>query len=218
MRDDAAVRGELQERFTHLFVDEFQDTDPLQAEILLLLAADDPGERDWRRVRPVPGKLFLVGDPKQSIYRFRRADVALYEDVKRQLVAAGADVLAPDRSASAPCPEIQAAVNAAFAPRMDGRSPSQARYVPLVAVPAAAWPTSRRWSRCRCPRPTATSAQVVNWRIEASLPDAVAAFVDWLCARAAGRSPSGTSPTVRVPIEPRHVCLLFRRFRASGAT
>ena len=72
----------FQARFTHLFVDEFQDTDPLQAEILLLLAADDPARRDWRASRPVPGKLFVVGDPKQSIYRFRRADVALYEAVQ----------------------------------------------------------------------------------------------------------------------------------------
>src|SRR6185295_4655817 len=80
VKNDPEVRHELQARFTHLFVDEFQDTDPLQAEILLLLASDDPDESDWRRVRPVPGKLFLVGDPKQSIYRFRRADVALYEE------------------------------------------------------------------------------------------------------------------------------------------
>ena len=72
----------------HIFVDEFQDTDPLQAEILLLLAADDPAEPDWRARTPVPGKLFIVGDPKQSIYRFRRADVALYEDVKQRLLAA----------------------------------------------------------------------------------------------------------------------------------
>src|SRR6185436_12096192 len=93
VRGDATVRADLQARFTHLFVDEFQDTDPLQAEILLLLAADDPVEDDWRRVRPRAGKLFLVGDPKQSIYRFRRADVTLYEAVKRQLVAAGADVI-----------------------------------------------------------------------------------------------------------------------------
>ena len=76
------VRGELQQRFTHFFIDEFQDTDPLQAEILLLLAADDPPATDWRASRPIPGKLFLVGDPKQSIYRFRRADIALYEEVK----------------------------------------------------------------------------------------------------------------------------------------
>jgi ATP-dependent helicase/nuclease subunit A len=72
IRADAGVRGELQQRFSHFFVDEFQDTDPLQAEILLLLAADDPRETDWRAARPIPGKLFLVGDPKQSIYRFRR--------------------------------------------------------------------------------------------------------------------------------------------------
>ena len=86
VRDNAAVRAELQHRFTHIFVDEFQDTDPLQAEILLLLAADDPAESDWHRVRPLPGKLFIVGDPKQSIYRFRRADVALYQE--RQAPAA----------------------------------------------------------------------------------------------------------------------------------
>src|SRR4029453_11382562 len=49
VRENAAVRAELQRRYTHLFVDEFQDTDPLQVEILLLLAADAPAERDWRR-------------------------------------------------------------------------------------------------------------------------------------------------------------------------
>jgi len=63
VRDRADVRKYLQDRFTHLFIDEFQDTDPLQAEILLLLAADDPAEADWRRTRPKPGKLLLVGDP-----------------------------------------------------------------------------------------------------------------------------------------------------------
>src|SRR3970282_2278614 len=93
VRRDAAVRAQLQQRFTQLFVDEFQDTDPLQAELLLLLAADDPAEADWRRVRPVPAKLFLVGDPKQSIYRFRRADVVLYESVKRRLLEHGAELV-----------------------------------------------------------------------------------------------------------------------------
>ena len=51
------VRAGFQSRFKQIFVDEFQDTDPLQAEILLLLAADDAGETDWRSVRPVPGRL-----------------------------------------------------------------------------------------------------------------------------------------------------------------
>ena len=86
LRRDAEVRRDFQGRYQRLFVDEFQDTDPIQAEILLLLAADDPGQADWTRVRPVPGKLFIVGDPKQAIYRFRRADVETYWQVKRQLM------------------------------------------------------------------------------------------------------------------------------------
>src|SRR5262249_7438530 len=117
IRDNAAVRNELQQRFRHLFVDEFQDTDPLQAEILLLLAADDPDCTDWRLARPVPGKLFLVGDPKQSIYRFRRADVALYEDVKQHLTGIGIELLYLTTSFRAP-PSIQSFINGAFAPAM----------------------------------------------------------------------------------------------------
>ena len=49
LRSDGTVRAHLQRRYSHLFIDEFQDTDPLQAEILLLLAADSPEQGDWRR-------------------------------------------------------------------------------------------------------------------------------------------------------------------------
>ncbi|MGH9881838.1 MAG: UvrD-helicase domain-containing protein, partial [Pyrinomonadaceae bacterium] len=117
VRDSRDIRVELQRRFTHIFVDEFQDTDPLQTEILMLLGSDDPDQRDWRRVRPVPGKLFIVGDPKQSIYRFRRADVALYQEVKRQVIASGGALVDLNVSFRA-MPEIQEAVNSAFAPVM----------------------------------------------------------------------------------------------------
>ncbi len=48
------LRRELQHRFTHIFVDEFQDTDPLQAEILLLLASDDPEFSDWQKRSSYP--------------------------------------------------------------------------------------------------------------------------------------------------------------------
>src|ERR671923_259284 len=78
-------------RLTHIFVDEFQDTDPLQAEIVLLLSASDPTIARWQDVTPAPGKLFLVGDPKQSIYRFRRADVGTYQAVRDLLTARGAE-------------------------------------------------------------------------------------------------------------------------------
>ena len=92
LRDDPRARDDLGRRYTHILVDEFQDTDPLQAEILLLLASDPEQGDDWREVVPRPGALFVVGDPKQSIYRFRRADIALYEIVKRRFKAFG-DVL-----------------------------------------------------------------------------------------------------------------------------
>jgi ATP-dependent helicase/nuclease subunit A len=79
---DPATRTELQRRFRYVLVDEFQDTDPLQAEIVFLLCEREPIATDWRSAVLEPGKLFVVGDPKQSIYRFRRADIALYDEVK----------------------------------------------------------------------------------------------------------------------------------------
>ncbi|MEI6239633.1 MAG: UvrD-helicase domain-containing protein, partial [Planctomycetia bacterium] len=87
------VRRSFRARYTHLLVDEFQDTDPVQAEMLLLLTATDPDERDWRKCVPAPGSLFVVGDPKQSLYRFRRADIVTYTAV-RDIIAANGDVLA----------------------------------------------------------------------------------------------------------------------------
>jgi len=87
------AREEMKERFDHLFVDEFQDTDPLQVEIVFFLSEmSRKSEKDWRKVKLEPGKLFLVGDPKQSIYRFRRADVAIYEEAKERIRANGGKV------------------------------------------------------------------------------------------------------------------------------
>ena len=92
LRDEPNARRDLGMRYRRVLVDEFQDTDPLQAEILLLLTSEPEGGSDWRTAVPRPGALFVVGDPKQSIYRFRRADIALYEFVKKRFEAFG-DVL-----------------------------------------------------------------------------------------------------------------------------
>jgi len=91
LASDPAARAALQARFAYLLVDEFQDTDPLQAEIVFYLCERRPIAHDWREVVLEPGKLFVVGDPKQSIYRFRRADVGVYLDVRDRLVAGGAE-------------------------------------------------------------------------------------------------------------------------------
>lgn len=73
------ARSYFSERYSHILIDEFQDTDPVQCEIALLLSSDP---LDTRNSNVVPGKLFVVGDPKQSIYKFRGADVSVYEDLK----------------------------------------------------------------------------------------------------------------------------------------
>jgi ATP-dependent helicase/nuclease subunit A len=75
------VRAALHERYQRLLLDEFQDTDPIQIELAVRIAADDPAGADdaqWPDVEVAPGRLFVVGDPKQSIYRFRRADISVF--------------------------------------------------------------------------------------------------------------------------------------------
>ena len=86
-----AVRSALSARFTSVLVDEFQDTDRLQCEILWRLCAEDPdATQPWTGWSLRPGSLFLVGDPKQAIYRFRGADVQSYFAARDQLAATDA--------------------------------------------------------------------------------------------------------------------------------
>jgi ATP-dependent exoDNAse (exonuclease V) beta subunit len=216
VRDDGGVRAHFQARFRRIFVDEFQDTDPLQAELLLLLSADSPAETRWRRVTPVPGKLFIVGDPKQSIYRFRRADVGTYREVCERLAAAGARPVQLTTSFRS-VPNIQRAVNAAFAPLMDGdRQALQADYVPLAHPPGKGdHPAQPSLVALPVPEPYGPR-NVSAKQIEASLPDAVGAFVEWLVGRSGWTVTERRDPTRRVPIEARHVCILFRRFVSYG--
>jgi ATP-dependent helicase/nuclease subunit A len=93
VRDNPAVRAALQEKYRFLFVDEFQDTDPLQLELLFLLTAEPGAGSDWASAPLRPGALFLVGDPKQSIYRFRRADIDMYQQAKRRVEETGGAVV-----------------------------------------------------------------------------------------------------------------------------
>jgi ATP-dependent helicase/nuclease subunit A len=79
LRDDRAIRRSCQGLFDHIFVDEFQDTDPLQAEIVLFLCECGAEAATWDAVKLAPGTLTVVGDPKQSIYRFRGADIGTYK-------------------------------------------------------------------------------------------------------------------------------------------
>ncbi|MCC8109465.1 MAG: UvrD-helicase domain-containing protein [Planctomycetes bacterium] len=153
LREFPEVRADLADRYAKLLVDEVQDTDPVQAEIMFLLASRDATARDWRHCPPRPGALFIVGDPKQSIYRFRRADIVVYQELKTRIARNGGRVLhltnnfrsAPSvidwvnatfsaRPDDNPAPEAMAACGR-FAPGESEYSPA---YVPLVAARPAA--------------------------------------------------------------------------------
>jgi ATP-dependent helicase/nuclease subunit A len=148
LRDNPRVRRDLGERYRRLLVDEFQDTDPLQAEIVLLLSSEPepataggdeaPVPPDWRQVVPRPGALFVVGDPKQSIYRFRRADIQLYGVVKERFREFGRVLELTTNFRSRPA--IGDLVNELF----DGpdffpteETPEQAPFEPLNTLPPA---------------------------------------------------------------------------------
>jgi ATP-dependent helicase/nuclease subunit A len=93
LKTNPALRRYFQGRYTHLLVDEFQDTDPVQAEMILFLTSADFDQQDWQKCSPRTGALFLVGDPKQSIYRFRRGDIVTYNRMKEVFLRSGGEVL-----------------------------------------------------------------------------------------------------------------------------
>jgi len=93
LRDHPAVRARIKQTYRAILVDEFQDTDPVQYEIILYLGERAGSHQTaWHDVDLEPGKLFIVGDPKQSIYAFRRADIEAFERVVEKIRAGGGGV------------------------------------------------------------------------------------------------------------------------------
>lgn len=134
LRVHRGLRERWQQAFDYVLIDEFQDTDPLQAEIVLLLAEDGARAADWREVALKPGKLFVVGDPKQSIYRFRRADIGMYDDVKSLILRNGGEILSISQNFRT-VPSVVTWVNQVFETVIgeDAAPRRQPEYVPLAA-------------------------------------------------------------------------------------
>ncbi len=114
LRDHPDVRRRAQAGIALLMVDEFQDTDPIQDDIVRLLCGD----------RLLTGGLFVVGDAKQSIYRFRRAEPRVFHELRQKIPKAGRLPLSENFRSQ---PQVLAFVNAVF----DGALGSE--YEPLKA-------------------------------------------------------------------------------------
>ncbi len=124
----------VKDRYDLIMVDEFQDTDALQAEIIVRMLAEEPTS-NWLEARIPQGKLFVVGDPKQSIYRFRGADVEIYQRIRQKIEQEGGILLSIVQNFRTP-PEILEPVNQLFAanwpPVFDPLRPYVSPYSPLM--------------------------------------------------------------------------------------
>lgn len=131
VRKHNTVRHALGVRYRHIFVDEFQDTDPTQAEILFLIAAEHRAPR-WQDSALRAGALFMVGDPKQSIYRFRGADIGSYGQARAAIERRWPDNVIQITANFRSRPEILSHVNRCFEAPLS--SQGQPGYVALTAT------------------------------------------------------------------------------------
>lgn len=134
LRSDLLVRRALKEKFSALFIDEFQDTDPVQGELLLFLAEEkNSSASSWKDVKLQPGKLFVVGDPKQSIYHFRGADITAYELFTDLILKQNGKKCFLSQNHRS-LPEIVDTANAVCSLAMQEEREFQPRYVPICTA------------------------------------------------------------------------------------
>jgi ATP-dependent helicase/nuclease subunit A len=207
LRDHPAVRERLKGQYEAILVDEFQDTDPAQYEILLFLA-EQPGRcaGSWREVALQPGKLFIVGDPKQSIYAFRRADIEAFDRVVEKIEAAGGhvyDLVTNFRSHG----RVLAVVNAAFDRLFRPQPHLQPRNVHLAVRPNRRSAATQPGVELRLV--TAAGEEGLDAdharRIEAEQ------LAIWLKHEVLGKHTLTDEQGRVTPVQPGHVALLFRK-------
>ncbi len=191
VRDHERVREMLQQRFTRVLVDEFQDTDPVQASLMFNLCASSLNPDDWRKNDLLPGRLFVVGDDKQSVYRFRKADFQAFSAVCSALSEKGGrhlQLTANFRSDQRVC----AWVNEAIKPLFDEDvAPYQANWQPLepakgtlhegeavrrvcVGKQAGRAPTTRTVAEARA------IASIIHESVDGASGKAEVGYGDWL--------------------------------------
>ncbi len=202
LRDHPRVRERIKDEYRAILVDEFQDTDPVQYEILLALAEQRGRQAaDWKNMELEPGKLFIVGDPKQSIYAFRRADIEAFDRVVEKIETAGGVVQTLTtnfRSASA----VLEPVNDVFDRLFERRRHVQPSNVRLAPVPGR---------RCGALEP-GVQLRLVRGEDEEPFDAAGATRAEaellarWL------RDDLLANPAVK----PGHVALLFRKLTQAG--
>ncbi len=210
VRDHFPVREELKQQFKSILIDEFQDTDPVQYEILLYLS-EQTGQRakDWREVQLTPGKIFVVGDPKQSIYAFRRADIEAYLSVVEKMIKAQGGVECKLTTNFRSHEGILNVVNGVFEPLIRPRDGLQPPYVeiypPDPSTEAEPDPLPFRKVEIRKVETDAGEANADQGRrLEAE------SLARWLAEEVLGKAELLDRDHLREVVQPGHVAILMR--------
>ncbi len=208
LRDHPGIRERLKHDYQAILVDEFQDTDPTQYEIMLYLA-ERPGRcrASWRELDLAPGKLFIVGDPKQSIYAFRRADIEAFDQVVNKVRASGGvvyDLVTNFRSHA----KVLEVVNALFDRLLRPQENLQPPHVPLLVRPGRQEGVTKPGAELRLVK-AAREAEDLDaaaaTRLEAE------ALATWLKEEVLGKEVLTDGRGRSAPVQPGHVALLFRK-------
>ncbi len=208
LRDHPAVRARIKQTYRAILVDEFQDTDPVQYEIILYLGERANSYRTaWHDVDLEPGKLFIVGDPKQSIYAFRRADIEAFERVVEKVRTGGGAVyslVTNFRSDGAVLDVVNNVFDRLFQPT-DHVQPANE---PLTARPQRKHEVSVSGAQLRLITPGEDDEE---FDVQAATRAEAEALARWLKEELL----PGTTVTDRDrregPLQPGHIALIFRK-------
>lgn len=211
LRDQPLVREDLKRQFRAILIDEFQDTDPIQYEILLYLAEEaNHSAREWRAIQLTRGKIFVVGDPKQSIYAFRRADIEAYLEVVEKLIKAqdGTEcrLITNFRSHA----EILKVVNGIFERLIQPRDGVQPPYIPISPPPveASAGPSTAPLPKVMVRRIMAGDGAINAEKARRLEGESLAR---WLKDKIIEKTTIVNSRGDLVTVKPKDVAILFRK-------
>lgn len=196
VRNHGEVREALGKRYQRILVDEFQDTDRVQAEVLFRIASSDC-PTSWVAGSLRPGSLFIVGDPKQSIYRFRGADIETYHSVRSAIQRKAPDDVLRISASFRSLPRILDHVNRCFNAPLTAEG--QPGYVHLISTR----------ERCDADLGVAKTTVHLQDRLRADeIRQAEADQVAEICARLLGNMQVKTPEGLPRPLEPSDIALL----------
>jgi ATP-dependent helicase/nuclease subunit A len=214
VRDRPRVRSELKRQFRAMLIDEFQDTDPIQYEILLYLAERTGREaKDWRSLELAPGKVFVVGDPKQSIYAFRRADIEAYLQVAEKIIKAQDGIECRLTTNFRSHTEILEVVNGVFESLIEPKDGVQPGYIAIQPAPRTSASDSGRQEQA--PLPRAMVRKIVGEDEALSAENArrleAEGLARWLHEEILGKAVILNPEGEQVQAQPKDIALLFRK-------